>query len=134
MQWYVNRFIESPHSIISKLVLEDAFQCYGLEPSRLTPVHPGHPCIPAGTYEMILSHSPHLGYTTPEILNVPGRTAIRWHIANKPADLLGCTGTGQSYSADWVSNSAIAFHHIMPEIQAAFDQGEKIWVTYVDPV
>ena len=133
MQWYVRRFLETPRSIISKLYLEDAYQCFGLEPSRLTPVHEGHPCIPAGTYEMILSASPHLGYVCPEILNVPDRSYIRWHIGNKPLDVLGCVAVGQLRARDWVGNSAIAFHAIMPEIQAAFNQNEKIWVTYTDP-
>lgn len=128
------RDLETANSVESKIDVDGQFVCFGLEPSRKTPVHPGHPCIDAGTFEVILTHSPHLGYVTPEVLNVPGRTAIRWHIANKPLDLLGCTGVGENRSTDWVGSSKDAFNlKLMPLLQFAVNHNDKITVTYHDP-
>jgi hypothetical protein len=59
------------------LGLDGVKECYYLEPSRYTPFYSGHPCIEAGSYHVVLTMSPHLGYVCPEVLNVPGRTEIR---------------------------------------------------------
>jgi hypothetical protein len=129
MRVEVRRKWETDKSIISELWIDGTFECFGLEPSRNTPVHPGHPCIPAGTYDVVLTESPHLGYLTPEVLNVPGRTAIRWHIGNKPEDVLGCVVVGDSHTTDWVSHSKAAFEKLMGVLKTA----GSIVATYVDP-
>ena len=78
----VYRKVETSEAITGEFWLDGIKECYYLEPSRDTPFYPGHPCIEARTYRVILTMSPHLGYICPEVLNVPGRTAIRWHIGN----------------------------------------------------
>ena len=136
MKVEIRRRWETPRSVCGEMWIFAnniwQFECFTLEPARLTPVHEGHPCIPAGTYKVILTHSPHLGYVTPEVLDVPGRTAIRWHVANKPEDVLGCVGVGDKRALDWVSNSAIAFTKLMTRLQAAKD-GDGITAVYLDP-
>lgn len=130
----VYRDIETQKSVTSKISVDGVFQFFGLEPSRLTPVHAGHPCIPAGTYAVTISHSPHLGYDTPEVMNVPGRSNIRIHIGNFPEDVLGCLAVGQTRNLpDFVGKSRIAFETLMPKLIYAIGRNESITITYHDP-
>jgi hypothetical protein len=75
-----------------------------------------------------------LGYFTPELLDVPGRSEIRIHIGNKPEDSLGCTLVGETHGPqpDWVSASKVAFERLMVECRAAEDRGEEITAEYHD--
>lgn len=105
------------------------FFCYTLEPARVNPVNAGHPCVIAGgPFNVKLTKSPHFGYVTPEVINVPERTNIRWHIGNKPKDSEGCTLVGISYDVNWVSGSSTAFHRLM----TILTQADNITVTYTD--
>lgn len=109
---------ETARSVSGVLLIENVFECYTLEPARTNPVNPGHPCIDAGgPFEVVINKSPHLGYDTPLVLDVPGRSEIRWHIANKPEDLLGCVGVGEYRATDWVGNSKIAFEQLMVKLK-----------------
>lgn len=129
MKVEIRRLWETSRSVCGEMWIDGQFECFTLEPARLTPVHEGHPCIAAGTFRVILTKSPHLGYVCPEVLNVPGRTAIRWHIANKPEDVLGCVGVGEKHSTDWVANSKFAFEKLMTLLRTAVE----ITAVYTDP-
>ena len=124
----IYRKVETNQSITGEFWLDGVQQCYYLEPSRTTPYWPGHPCIPAGTYKVQLTQSPHLGYLCPEVLDVPGRTAIRWHVGNYPKDVLGCCVVGTVLGQDSVGNSKIAFDALMAKLQ-----GQDITAQYHDP-
>ena len=125
----IYRKVETSKSITGEFWLDGVMECYYLEPSRLTPYYPGHPCIPAGVYPVVvLSMSPHLGYVCPEVPNVPGRTAIRWHIGNFPKNVLGCCVVGTVLGVDSVVNSKIAFEALMAKLQ-----GQDISAEYHDP-
>ena len=77
-------------------------------------------CILAGEYHVGLYFSPHHQRLLPILLNVPNRDDIEIHVANKPEDLLGCIGVGQSRSnPDWIGGSKLAFDALFPEIQSA---------------
>jgi len=93
---------------------------YGLEPSRVSPVHTDHPAIPEGTYQMEITMSPHLGYETPELIDVPGRSEIRIHIGNFPVDTLGCILVGKSEGLDTMTilESKKAFEEMMTWIKS----------------
>jgi hypothetical protein len=129
MKIEIKRLWETSRSVCGEMWIDGQFECFTLEPARTTPVHEGHPCIAAGTFTVILTKSPHLGYVCPEVLDVPGRTAIRWHIANKPEDVLGCVGVGEKHSLDWVSNSKFAFEKLMTKLETA----DEITAIYLDP-
>lgn len=128
MKVEVYRIVESSESITGEFWIDGLKQCYYLEPSRLMPFHPGHPCIPAGTYRVVLTVSPHLGYVCPEVLNVPGRTAIRWHVGNFPRDVLGCCVVGTELGRNFVGNSRAAFEALMAKLE-----GQDIVAEYHDP-
>jgi len=72
--------------------------------------------------------SPQLGYVSPEVLHVPGRTAIRWHIGNFPKDVLGCCVVGTWLGVDSVSNSKLAFDGLTAKLQ-----GRDITAEYRGP-
>jgi hypothetical protein len=131
----VYRFSETDRSILGRVQIDRQQFCFSLEPSRLTPVHAGHPCIPAGLlYRVVLTMSPHFGYVTPELMGVPGRTAIRIHKGNKPEDSLGCTlvGTSHGPAADWISDSHAAFDQLMERCRTAESRTEGIFIEYYD--
>ena len=131
----IYRLIETDRSIIGRVTIEGQQFCFDLEPSRFNPVHAGHPCIPAWiVYKVKLTFSPHFGYVTPELLDVPGRSAIRIHKGNKPEDSLGCTlvGTSHGPAADWISDRHTAFDKLMELCRAAEARGEEITAEYHD--
>jgi hypothetical protein len=113
----IYRKVETSQAITGEFWVDGLRECCYLEPSRLTPCYPGHPCIPAGTYNVVLTMSPHLGYLCPEVLNVPGRTAIRWHIGNFPADVLGCCVVGTRVGENCVTHSKLAFNALIQKLQ-----------------
>jgi Family of unknown function (DUF5675) len=128
----VQRCTPTGRSTSGKMFLDDVLFCDTLEPDPNTPVHVGHPSIPPGVYPVQLTMSPHMGYITPELIGVPGRTAIRIHIANKPEDLLGCTAVGTQASTDWVSNSKTTFEALMAKLTTL--SVTQITAEYVDAV
>jgi hypothetical protein len=125
----VFRKVETSESITGEFWLDGVKECNYLEPSRETPFYPGHPCIEAGTYRVALTLSPHLGYVCPEVLDVPGRTAIRWHIGNFPRDVLGCCVVGTAVGTNQVENSRSAFDALMTKLT-----GQNIVAEYHDPL
>jgi hypothetical protein len=122
------RMWDTAKSVCGELHLGEMFWLYTLEPARVNPVIPGHPCIPAGRYQLKLTMSPHLNYVCPEVLDVPGRTAIRWHIGNRAEDVEGCAVLGETHGEDWVGNSRGAFNRLMSVLRSY----ESIWCTYHD--
>ena len=122
-----------PRSTPGEMFIDGQRECFTLEPAKDKPFHEGHPCIPAGTYEIRLTFSPHLQHLTPEVMDVPGRTAIRIHKANKPEELLGCTAVGEVQREDMVLNSAGAFERMMVLLKQANDHGERITAEWHDP-
>lgn len=130
----IKRGADNPNSVPSLVYIDKIFECHGMEPARINPVNPGHPCIIAGEYEMVKTMSPHLKYETPEINNPPpGRSDIRWHIANWPKNILGCMAVGDDADVDVVSNSRDAFEKLMVKMDVAWARGEKITAVYTDP-
>lgn len=119
-----------PEGWTGELCIDGTLNCYTVEPHPTNPVHPGHPCIPAGVvHKIALTKSPHFGYVTPEVLNVAGRTAIRIHRANWPRELLGCTGVGTSVSVSQcaVNSSKIAFEKLMVILEACHGEIDAEW-------
>src|SRR5689334_16431366 len=117
MRITVRRRWETDKSICGELSVDDQFEVFTLERPR----DGEHPCIPAGIFDCILTPSPHLGYVTPELLNVPERSDIRIHIANKPSQLLGCIAVGETHTKDFVGNSSDAFASLITLLKTATD-------------
>ena len=67
---------------------------------------PNISCIPPGTYLCKRTHSPTHGETF-EVLDVPGRTHILFHVANTIDDILGCIGLGLQFGVLPRSRTAV---------------------------
>jgi hypothetical protein len=128
----IYRKLETSQAITGEFWLNGVKECFYLEPARFTPFYSGHPCIHTGVYRVVLTMSQHLGYVCPEVLNVPGRTAIRWHIGNFPEDVLGCCVVGTAAGKNCVTHSKIAFDALMKKLRAN-EEGKEILAEYHDP-
>jgi hypothetical protein len=126
----IRRKTETTKSIVGEVWIDSQFECFSLEPSRTTPYHAGHPCVPVGEYVVALTFSPHFEMITPEVMNVPGRKDIRIHPGNFPKDSLGCTLVGESKGADQIYRSRVAFEKLMTLFRHTL---EPITIAYVDP-
>jgi hypothetical protein len=102
-----------------KLTSRDGvFFCFTLE----RPVDGPHPCIPADSYQVGIDwHHPGTPatYKCPELLDVPGRSQIQIHIANRVDQLLGCIAPGERIGNDCVEESGTAFRNLMAYLDGA---------------
>lgn len=57
-------------------------------------------CVPLGRYPMRLEHSPAFNRLLWELKDVPGRSEIKIHPANRVAELKGCIALGLRVVAD----------------------------------
>lgn len=120
-----------PTSTIGRLTVDGAQQCYTLEdyvrPTGAPKVF-GQTAIPAGTYGVIVTHSPHFLRDLPLLLNVPGFEGVRIHPGNTAADTEGCILVGMDRLADSIGRSRLAFDALFPKIQAAIARGESVTI------
>lgn len=104
---------------LGKLTSRDGkFMCYTLE----RPGDGDHPCIAAGTYKVGIDwHHPGTAatYRCPELLDVPGRSQIQIHIANRCGELQGCIAPGERIGNDCVEDSGAAFRRLMKYLEDA---------------
>lgn len=120
-------------STISKLFVNDAFQCYIMEdlirPEKIN----GITAIPRGTYDVIVTMSNRFKRLLPLLLNVPNYEGVRIHPGNTSADTEGCLlpGLNLGYISGKraVTDSRNAFEMLFKKIQSALDKGEKVTIT-----
>lgn len=133
MKLTLNRILLGKEATIGELLVNNEYQCDTLE-DRVRPdgekVY-GKTAIPAGTYEVKLTHSPRFKKILPEILNVPNFTGIRIHSLNRAEESEGCIGVGEwdGKSENWISNSRVTFNNLMSLLRKAEDNKEKITIT-----
>ena len=94
-------------------------------------------CIPTGTYEVRMTHSPKFGGLMPEITNVYGRSHILMHPARRAENVEGCVGTGEYRDAttpeDDIAGQVPAFGRLCAWLDRAFEKGRVlITITYAD--
>jgi hypothetical protein len=93
---------------------------------------PYESCIPEGVYPLEPSRYFRKGYDTFEIANVPNRSRILIHVANRPREVLGCVGVGLKLGVledEWaVLSSQLAFDEFMAAM--AFETSMTIKVTH----
>lgn len=74
------------------------WDCYTLE-RPWENNRPGRSCIPEGTYKAKIGRYNAGGYRCIELLEVPGRTEIKIHGANRVDQLRGCIAPGLRWGA-----------------------------------
>jgi hypothetical protein len=92
----------------------------------------GETAIPEGKYRVILTKSPRFKRILPEVLNVPGYTAVRIHAGNQTKDTDGCILVGMydgNETDNWLGNSRKAEDLLVAKIQEAINTGEEVWLT-----
>jgi hypothetical protein len=92
----------------------------------------GETAIPEGKYRVILTKSPGFKRILPEVLNVPGYTAVRIHAGNQTKDTDGCILVGMDDGNEvdnWLGHSRKAEDLLVAKIQEAINKGEEVWLT-----
>ena len=130
------------------------FTCYTLEPHPTDPVNAGHPCAPAGRWKAVLEPAPILGErqrelmdasfsdlirekkitrnTTLELKGIPGRSEIKFHPLNEPAQTLGCIGLGANICENWISLSGVTWIKFLKIVIPRLLAGDACFVEIVD--
>ncbi len=133
---------KTPVSTISKLFINDKFECYVLEDtdrglskdmslSKILSIKvPSQTAIPSGTYNVIIDFSNRFKCEMPLIQNVPGYEGIRIHSGNYPKDTEGCLLLGTQLGVDEVLFSRIAFSSFFTKLQKAL-KTEKVSLSII---
>lgn len=156
MELAIQRLILTPTSTCGTLYVDNELDCWTLELPHKNGL-PGS-CIPAGTFSVILSHSPkfsgdskfvalcaQLGVKPlmPEIVNIPNRSEIRIHWGNYAGDIPttpqvehsnteGCILLGKSHQPDMIGQSRDAFAEFYTRLVHAIQAGEQVSITVHD--
>lgn len=97
---FLNRFYKDARQSLGILVTQkigaELFICKTLELPEGTN-EPKKECIPAGKYICKETYSPRYNDTRYEVLGVPGRSGIRFDVANFAKQLLGCICLGDAH-------------------------------------
>lgn len=118
----LTRFAYTPVGTFGRLYLPE-FQCYTVERPWLDN-RVKESCIPEGRYRLMRARFHRGGYDTYEVIDVPGRSLIKFHIGNTMHDVLGCIALGRQLGyvdGTWaVMSSARTFHdwYAVAEAQA----------------
>lgn len=119
-------------STVGDLYVNGVYECVVMEPGTK---EIGHPAIPEGVYDILLSWSPKFDRVLPLIINVPGRDGIRIHPGNKPEETLGCLMPGESvifkFGMPFLLHSVAAFVPLFDKLQAANEAGERIAIEVI---
>jgi hypothetical protein len=118
MKLVLSRILKNPTATIGTLTVNGLDECFTLENPAVQ--------IPTGSYPITVYFSPHAGHSVPLLQDVPDRDYIEIHCGNLAEDSKGCVLVGQGHTQDTLENSRLAFDHLMPQIQAAFDRHEQI--------
>lgn len=130
MQITVYRNEKSPTTTVGELHVDGIFECYTLEDrvrkldSAKDKVY-GMTAIPAGTYNVTLTHSPRFKRTLPLVNNVPFFEGVRIHPGNTAADTDGCILVGTTKIATlggptlMIGNSRVAFDKLFAKMEKA---------------
>lgn len=111
MRILVQRQSESDDGIFGRMTVE-SFSEISLENKDL--------CIDAGIYKVLFRDSPEFNRKVPWI-QVPGRTWVEIHPANKPCQLKGCITCGKVKDGDAVDSSTEEFDALMEIIENETD-------------
>ena len=85
--------------------------------------------IPRGRYRVTIEHSPRFGKDLPRLHDVPGYQGVLIHSGNTVEDTSGCILVGIERYRETVTNSRLALHDVMTDIQEALNAGEQVWIT-----
>jgi len=144
LELYLKPYIFTDKSSISKLFIGDSdrHECFILErpyTGKNTRDDPAttnineSEAVLKGRYPLTLSWSPGFKQIMLELLNVPGRSGIRIHVANHPNQLLGCLAPGTNISTNAVFHSMQALSNLSMKLLPYFLSGKKVFINIERP-
>ncbi len=128
MKITVKREKSSEHSTLGEMLVNGEHFCWTLEDVVRNVKVSGETAIPAGIYEITVTHSRRFNRSLPLINNVPGFEGVRIHAGNTVADTGGCILVGLTKSRDFIGTSKIALAKLFLRIQGALHKGEKVMI------
>jgi hypothetical protein len=120
----LKRKIRTDESTIGELSIDGKFECFTLEDPERDEKIKGRTAIPAGTYEVVITHSPRFKKDMPRLLNVPKFEGILIHVGNTAKDTDGCILVGQGKGTNSITSSKLAYEALVPKIAAGLKQGK----------
>lgn len=141
MELLLDRDVRSRNSTIGVLYVNGKFECFTLEDvdRGLKDEQPigyikerkvfGRTAIPEGRYEVTMTYSPKFKRNMPLVNGVMGFDGVRIHWGNTADDSEGCPLVGQTRSIDFIGNSRNAASILLPKIEAAIANKEKVFIT-----
>lgn len=123
----LKNIIKNEECTISKLYVDDIFECYILEDAIRSKKIDNETAIPSGEYEVIISYSNRFKKELPLLLNVPNYKGVRIHSGNDKHDTEGCLLTGKNFAKNKVTESRIAFNSLFGKLKKA-SKSEKIFI------
>lgn len=132
MNLVLERDKSSQFSTIGELFIDGKFQCFTLEDVVRKEKIQNETAIPAGTYRVVITWSPHFMTFLPLLVQVPGFTGVRIHSGNKASDTEGCILVGRVAGQDVVLESRAAFSELFPLMEEADKKGEAIHIRIED--
>lgn len=134
----VERRYKKKDYTIGKLYLNGQYFCDTLEdPVRVIGQNgegkiKGKTAIPAGEYEVRLTHSPRFKRTLPLLVGVPHFEGVRIHSGNTAADTEGCILVGKNSAVGKVLQSKIYEQKLIEVLQARKRGGDYIRIQILD--
>lgn len=139
LELHLRKFRFTANSSISELFIGEnkARQCFILERpytgkntrdnTTTAGINESEAILP-GRYELTLTWSNAFRQIMLLVVAVPGRDGIRIHIANKPAELLGCLAPGNGVLTDSVTDSTNALRDLVGRILPEMLKGRRVFL------
>ena len=135
LELFLKRFKFTENATYGRLHVGGEFFCYILEDTdrRLEDGGEkiyGKTAIPRGRYEIIINYSNRFKRKLPLLKDVPQFEGIRIHTGNGPKDTYGCLIPGLKIQREkeWIANSRAAFDPLYKKIEAALDEGFRVFI------
>lgn len=123
---------------IGSLFADGIFECFTLEDLPAGPEGkiPGKTRIPAGRYQLVITHSQKFGVMMPLLIRVPNYSGIRIHAGNNAEDTNGCVLVGALMNDDGESllQSRIAYSRLFSVLSETLNSGEQVWIDVRDEI
>ncbi len=113
-----------------ELFVDDVYQCLTLENEHFK--------IPLGQYRVLLTvseraakgelWSPAPNHALMLVTGVPGRTGIRFHAGNTPADTVGCILVGEHEGDGSIGDSRPALTDLQAQVTQMLAVNEPVWL------
>jgi hypothetical protein len=117
---------------IGSISIDDTVVCHTLEDIVRDTKLFGQTAIPEGTYQIVITYSPHFQRDLPLLVNVPGYEGVRIHPGNTAADTEGCILPGMVLLNNAIGQSRDAFNLLYSKIEYAQDHGEQVTITILN--